>query len=223
MFEFSSNRTIFFEKSANYFNELNAPLRIKSLLSDVKLILLTINPINRAYSWYQHQRFHNDTIATKYSFYDVLQLRTKNATELVQMKFLRYKCLDPGLYSKHLKNWLKNFSSKQLVLVDGDLLKTKPYDCLNNLQKELSLPIKIDYRKILKFSKKKGFYCSFVNNRMKCLGQSKGRYYAPLDLNSSKYLYNFYKNSNRDLYLLLRKYSFNIPGWLKENLNILSE
>lgn len=54
-----NSRKIFFEKSANYFSEPKAPLRIKSLLKDVKIIALTIDPVQRAYSWYQVSYFMN--------------------------------------------------------------------------------------------------------------------------------------------------------------------
>lgn len=48
------NQTVVFEKSANYFAEPLAPLRIKTMLNKtVRLIFLSINPIDRAYSWYQ--------------------------------------------------------------------------------------------------------------------------------------------------------------------------
>ena len=52
-----SNETILFEKSANYFTESNAPGRIKALDNDMKLAFITINPIDRAYSWYQVKIF----------------------------------------------------------------------------------------------------------------------------------------------------------------------
>jgi hypothetical protein len=42
-----------FEKSANYFTEPKAALRIKTLLKNVKIIYILIDPIQRAYSWYQ--------------------------------------------------------------------------------------------------------------------------------------------------------------------------
>jgi hypothetical protein len=44
---------IVFEKSANYFTEPKAPARIKSFMSDVRLAFIIINPVDRAYSWYQ--------------------------------------------------------------------------------------------------------------------------------------------------------------------------
>jgi hypothetical protein len=49
-----SSELIFFEKSANYFSYKSSPIRIKTFFKDnVKLIILTINPTQRAYSWYQ--------------------------------------------------------------------------------------------------------------------------------------------------------------------------
>ena len=42
---------VLFEKSANYFSEPKAPVRIKSLISDAKLVIFTIDPVNSAYSW----------------------------------------------------------------------------------------------------------------------------------------------------------------------------
>lgn len=210
-----SKKTILFEKSANYFSDPNAPIRIKTMLKDLNLIYISINPADRAYSWYQHMRAHNDSIATQYSFYDVLTLNTKDKKVVNRMKTLRNRCLDPGLYSKHLKNWFKYFSPKQLILLDGDLLRTKPYECLNQLQKQLAIETRIDYKQILKFNKKKGFYCVNYERKVKCLGQSKGRHYPAIDSNSKAYLTSYYNNSNKKFYDFLRRYSYNIPMWLK--------
>lgn len=43
------------EKSANYFANPHTPRRLRALLGDtnVKLAVVTIDPIRRAYSWYQ--------------------------------------------------------------------------------------------------------------------------------------------------------------------------
>lgn len=42
-----------FEKSANYFDGDKVPERVHVLLPNIKLIIILINPIKRAYSWYQ--------------------------------------------------------------------------------------------------------------------------------------------------------------------------
>lgn len=44
---------IIFEKTANYFDNELAPIYIKNLLPESKLIVILTNPIDRAYSWYQ--------------------------------------------------------------------------------------------------------------------------------------------------------------------------
>lgn len=51
----NSSDNLLFEKSANYFTENSAPLRISNLLPKVKLICIIIDPSVRAYSWYQVQ------------------------------------------------------------------------------------------------------------------------------------------------------------------------
>lgn len=79
-------------------------------------------------------KFHNDKIANNFSFYEILTLNTTNSSVISAMQKLRLRCLEPGLYAKHLKNWLKQFSSKQIFLVDGDLLKRKPHLVMNQLQ-----------------------------------------------------------------------------------------
>ena len=49
------SNTLLFEKSANYFDSEKAPERVYALLPDAKLMCIIINPIKRAYSWYQVQ------------------------------------------------------------------------------------------------------------------------------------------------------------------------
>lgn len=50
----ASNQTVrLFEKSANYFDGDKVPERVSALLPNIKLISILINPIQRAYSWYQ--------------------------------------------------------------------------------------------------------------------------------------------------------------------------
>ena len=163
----------------------------------------------------KHMKYHNDSIAT-YSFYDILTLNELNQTILSEMKKLRDRCLEPGIYVKHLKNWLSVFSHKQIYAIDGDELKYEPVKCMNKLQKFLPIQQFKDYRNVLRFDKKKNFFCTYfkLHKRVKCLGSSKGRKYIKLDLKSRSYLSNFYNKTNILLHRLLKKYSFQIPKWL---------
>ncbi|CAF0820411.1 unnamed protein product [Brachionus calyciflorus] len=192
LFKFNRNdSTINFEKSANYFSDSKAPKRIKALLPDAKLIIIYIDPGKRAYSWYNHMRAHNDRIAIKYTFYEVLNLEVKSE-DLEMTKQLRLRCLDPGEYAKYLRKWLSYFKKSQILLLDGELLKTNPNS----------------------YDSKKKFFCLFVHGRRKCLGSGKGRKYEPIDFKSIEYLNNYFNDSNFEFFKLIKKYSMDIPIWL---------
>jgi hypothetical protein len=132
------------------------------------------------------------------------------------MRTLRKRCLDPGIYHKHLIRWLGHFRAKQIFIVDGDLLKTNPSKILLNLQKFLHLTEIIDYKNYLNFDKRKGFFC-LVNKKSQknCLGPSKGRKYDKMDSATRDFLENYFLNYNKQLHNLLMKHDFDIPMWLK--------
>lgn len=49
----SMDKQVIFEKSANYFDSTEAPAAVHALLPDAKLVVILIDPVDRAYSWYQ--------------------------------------------------------------------------------------------------------------------------------------------------------------------------
>jgi hypothetical protein len=48
-----NSSTLLFEKTANYFDSMKAPMRMHALLPDAKIIVILNDPVRRAYSWYQ--------------------------------------------------------------------------------------------------------------------------------------------------------------------------
>jgi hypothetical protein len=50
---FNESTKIILEKSANYFDNPNTPEAIYSVIPNAKIIILMIDPVERAYSWYQ--------------------------------------------------------------------------------------------------------------------------------------------------------------------------
>ena len=60
---------------------------------------------------FQHMRAHGDPVATNLSFYDVI---TAPGTAPSKVQSLRNRCLNPGLYSQHLNNWLDYFPPRQV-------------------------------------------------------------------------------------------------------------
>lgn len=205
-----------FEKSANYFDGEFVPLRVHSLLPNAKLIVTLISPIQRAYSWYQHQRAHNDVTATNYTFYQVINSSENSSHPL---RDLRHRCLTPGFYAQHLEHWLSYFSPSQILILDGEELKSDPVTTMNRVQEFISIDPIIDYSTKLRFDPKKGFFCSIVNNNdTKCLGKGKGRIYPPMDKKEIKLLKDFFTPHNVALSKLLTKLRQPIPLWLQEDL-----
>lgn len=101
-----------FEKSATYFDSEVVPRRGAALLPRAKIITVLINPADRAYSWYQHQRAHGDPVALNYTFYQVI---SASSHAPLLLRSLQSRCLVPGYYSTHLQRWLTYYPSGQVL------------------------------------------------------------------------------------------------------------
>lgn len=212
----NSTVELLFEKSAGYFDNSVAPRRAHALLPNAKLLCILISPARRAYSWYQHMRAHKDPVALNYTFYEVI---TALDTAPRQVKALRNRSLNPGIYVYHLESWLDYYPSRQLYIIDGDSLKNNPLDVMDKVQKFLGLQQYYDYGQVLRYDPKKGFYCQILSDtKTKCLGGGKGRQYPPMDEKSEAYLRQFYHKHNIALSHLLEKINVPRPAWLEEEL-----
>ncbi|XP_048399755.2 bifunctional heparan sulfate N-deacetylase/N-sulfotransferase 1b [Stegostoma tigrinum] len=212
----NTSSDFFFEKSANYFDSEVTPKRAAALLPKAKIITILINPADRAYSWYQHQRAHDDPVALKYSFYDVI---TARADTMPKLRALRNRCLFPGWYATHIERWLNYYHANQILVLDGQLLRTEPAATMEKVQKFLGLRNIADYHKLLIFDLKKGFWCQLLDgSKSKCLGKSKGRRYPEMDSDSRAFLREYYRDSNIELSKLLYKLGQSLPTWLREEL-----
>jgi len=209
---------LLFEKSATYFDRDYVPERAHRLLRDAKLVSIIISPAKRAYSWYQHMIAHQDPTASKHTFYEII---TAKPDAPKNIRNLQARCLEPGRYVSHLERWLSYYKSQQLTIIDGEELVRDPVTVMDKLQYFLSVQ-PIDYSKYLKFDAKKGFFCKVVDDGSrkvtKCLGKGKGRSYEEMDSQSRKYLQEYYRLNNEALLKLLKRFGYNIPQWLKDEL-----
>lgn len=60
----------------------------------------------------QHQRAHDDPVALKYSFNEVI---TAARDAPIKLRILQNRCLVPGWYAVHLERWLNHYHSSQVV------------------------------------------------------------------------------------------------------------
>ncbi|XP_008590405.1 PREDICTED: bifunctional heparan sulfate N-deacetylase/N-sulfotransferase 3 [Galeopterus variegatus] len=205
-----------FEKSANYFHSEEAPKRAASLVPKAKIITILIDPSDRAYSWYQHQRSHEDPAALKFSFYEVISAGPRAPSEL---RALQKRCLVPGWYASHIERWLVYFPPFQMLIIDGQQLKTDPATVMDDVQKFLGVSPHYNYSEALTFDSHKGFWCQLLEEgKTKCLGRSKGRKYPPMDSDSRAFLSSYYRDHNMELSKLLHKLGHPLPSWLRQEL-----
>uniref|UniRef100_A0A8C8SRE3 [heparan sulfate]-glucosamine N-sulfotransferase n=1 Tax=Pelusios castaneus TaxID=367368 RepID=A0A8C8SRE3_9SAUR len=205
-----------FEKSANYFHSEEAPRRAASLVPKAKIITILIDPSDRAYSWYQHQRSHEDPAALKFNFYDVI---TSGHLASSELRTLQKKCLIPGWYATHIERWLSHFPTSQLLIIDGQQLRSDPATVMDEVQKFLGVSPHYNYSEALTFDPQKGFWCQLLEGgKTKCLGKSKGRKYPPMDQESRAFLSSYYRDHNVELSKLLHRLGQPLPYWLRQEL-----
>ncbi|XP_019512089.1 PREDICTED: bifunctional heparan sulfate N-deacetylase/N-sulfotransferase 4 [Hipposideros armiger] len=205
-----------FEKSANYFHSEDAPKRAASLVPKAKIITILIDPSDRAYSWYQHQRSHEDPAALRFNFYEVI---TTGHWAPSDLKTLQRKCLVPGWYAVHLERWLTYFAASQLLIIDGQQLRSDPATVMDEVQKFLGVTPYYNYSEALTFDPQKGFWCQLLEGgKTKCLGRSKGRKYPPMSPEARAWLSSYYRDHNVELSKLLHRLGQPLPAWLRQEL-----
>ncbi|NXP46311.1 NDST4 sulfotransferase, partial [Heliornis fulica] len=207
---------LLFEKSANYFHSEEAPKRAASLIPKAKIITILIDPSDRAYSWYQHQRSHEDPTALKFNFYEVI---TSSHWAPSEIRTLQKRCLTPGWYAVHIERWLTHYSASQLLIIDGQQLRSDPATVMDEVQKFLGVSPHYNYSEALTFDPQKGFWCQLLEGgKTKCLGKSKGRKYPPMDQESRAFLSSYYRDHNVELSKLLHRLGQPLPSWLRQEL-----
>lgn len=60
----------------------------------------------------QHQRAHDDPVALKYSFHEVI---TAGHDTPGKLRVLQNRCLVPGWYAVHLERWLNHYHPSQVL------------------------------------------------------------------------------------------------------------
>ncbi|MFT7805961.1 bifunctional heparan sulfate N-deacetylase/N-sulfotransferase 2 [Arapaima gigas] len=217
-FPFPSNAStdFMFEKSANYLDSEVAPKRAASLLPQAKILAVLINPADRAYSWYQHQRAHQDPAALNYTFHQVVTAGPSSTPELLT---LQRRSLVPGAYATHLECWLRYYQSSQLLVVDGAQLRSNPAQVMDGVQRFLGVTPIFNYTQALIFDESKGFWCQRTEGgRPKCLGKSKGRKYPEMAPETRSFLTEYFHEHNLELLKLLNRLDQALPSWLREEI-----
>jgi hypothetical protein len=124
----------------------SAPERVASLVPDARLIVLVRNPVDRAYSHYQHEV----ALGREPLPFDeaIEQEDERMKGELERMRDPRYfshawwnfTYLARGRYAEQLERWLERFPRERLLVVPSDDLLARPAETYRHVLDFLGAP-----------------------------------------------------------------------------------
>ena len=128
------------EATPTYIFYPTVPGRMKKILPDVKLIVILRNPVDRAYSQYQHMvRQKNETL----SFEKAIELEEERCAgekerlirdpNFAATHYILHSYLARGIYADQLENWFKHYSRKQFLILATDDLRKNPQQTLDQI------------------------------------------------------------------------------------------
>lgn len=121
--------------------------RVYETIPDIKLLVILRNPVDRAYSHYQHEVRKG---REEESFEEAIRLESKrlegekekllNVSGYYSFNHHRHSYLSRGLYSEQLKEWLAYFSLDQMFIIDSRELFDSTAETMNQVFRFLGLP-----------------------------------------------------------------------------------
>ena len=116
------------ESTGTYLFNSHVPKRVREHIPNVKLIVMLRNPTKSTYSKYNHYR--NEGLEST-SFEDAIKMemeRIKIGNDRNELRtnnpnfdnFVNFNYLRHGHYAEKLKNWMKVFSKKQILILTND-------------------------------------------------------------------------------------------------------
>jgi hypothetical protein len=151
-----------FEASSGYILNLNALQRIKNILPNVKLILMLRNPVDRAYSHYQHSvksgheelSFPKALEAEKERIGNAWEKYRLGLDDCFDIKISRYAYLLAGVYVDQARHLLRLFSRDQIHIIKSETFFRHTHLTYNEVLKFLDLkPNKLHHYKKYKSGK----------------------------------------------------------------------
>ena len=184
--ERNGRRIITGEASPYYLFYPLAARRVAETIPQVKLIALLRNPVDRAYSDYQHTfRQGNETLSFKEAL-ELEEARLLGEKEKIladenyrSINYRRFSYIARGIYVDQLEEWHKYFDAKQLLILKSEDFFACPSETLDLVLEFLGLP-------------ERDFALEGKRNE--------GGYSDPMEPDTRRWLEDFYEPHNRRLY-----------------------
>lgn len=137
------------EASPYYLIHPLTPKRIAKTLPKAKLIMLLRNPIDRAYSQYQHQR--RQAGVEPLSFEEAIDCEEQRLADeaeklardekYVSFNHRHYSYLARSTYIDQLPAWMSTFPKEQLLILKSEDLYTEPSSIVKQTLEFLNIPV----------------------------------------------------------------------------------
>jgi Sulfotransferase domain len=177
--------TISGEASPSYLFDPHAPERIKHFAPDAKLVILLRNPVDRAYSHYQHAvrywgetRSFADAIKVEETWIGEEQEKRIHDPQKMGVRRIQHSYLTRGLYLEQLHLWDSAFGRENLLILRAEDYFEHP---------ETVMPDVLDFLKIDKWQPE----------NFKRLNMAS---YQKLDAEIRTWAYDYFSKPNSDLY-----------------------
>jgi hypothetical protein len=178
------------EATPYYIFHPSIPARVKAEIPDAKIIVLLRNPVDRAYSHYNHEIYGFKRPIEKESFEKALYLEGLRTTDDLAKPIIGRESVYPynlnhftykkrGLYLEQLERWYKLFNKTNILVIQNEYMKANREDVLERVFKFLGVaPLK------------EGNYLQEFNAR---------NYERSMAIGIRKILLSFYRQSNEKL------------------------
>jgi hypothetical protein len=135
------------EATPYYLFHPHVPSRVRRDYPEMKLIAVLRDPIERAYSHYQHQvRIGREQRSFEQAVAEEAELIGPELERMLADQtyesdvYRRYSYVSRGLYAEQLERWLARFPAQQLLVLSSEDLFARPADTLAEICRFLGIP-----------------------------------------------------------------------------------
>ncbi|TAF51264.1 MAG: hypothetical protein EAZ61_11010 [Oscillatoriales cyanobacterium] len=132
------------EACPGYLDHDQSAQRVRDNFPDIKLVVILRNPVERAYSHYNHwRRRQQETLDFETAIHAKFDRLTSGSNNIIDEKQLwnsPHDYLARGIYIVFLKHWMSIFPRDRFLVLSSDQLNTNPQATLSQLFEFLGLP-----------------------------------------------------------------------------------
>ena len=135
------------EASPSYLASPHAPRRMAELMPQARLIVMLRNPVDRAFSHYQHERALGRETLTFEQAIEMEEERTageyermKEDEDYFSLPYHHYAYLTRGIYVDQLQHWYSAFPREQVLVISSERFWADPSGVLRSVFQFLDLP-----------------------------------------------------------------------------------